>query len=181
MGACTQTHLSANTHAHTHACDLSDLYTVLPLSCGYSAYTYCARCMTNCGENVHIAVDEDIRNTDGALYTAQPTYYLHAPCITTKKRHLRRKKKKWKTLPVAWWNEPQPLRVSCFLYLLRVFEMYGVDNSSNLNVMQNTLWNGSGCINTISCESYPPGTVNVLILQRLCHDKTISWIPMRLL
>lgn len=64
-----------------------------------------------------------------------------------------------------------PLHGSCYMYL-HVSEMYVEDDSSNLNVMHSILVNGSGCINTISWESYthihprPPGTVNVLILQR---------------
>lgn len=57
---------------------------------------------------------------------------------------------------------------------LHVSEMYVEDDSSNLNVMHSILVNGSGCIhqNERERELYthtrppPPGTVNVLILQR---------------
>lgn len=65
--------------------------------------------------------------------------------------------------PTQKYNRTELLHLSCYLYLF--FLMYVVDNSSDLNVMQNTLWNGLGCINTISWESWPPGKVNVLILQ----------------
>lgn len=68
--------------------------------------------------------------------------------------------------PLEKWTHLLNVSASCYMYLLHVSEMCFVDNSSNLNVMHNTLWNGSGCINTISRESWPPGTVNVLILQR---------------
>lgn len=66
-----------------------------------------------------------------------------------------------------------PLHGSCYMHV-HVSEMYVEDDSSNLNVMHSISVNGSGCINTISWESYahihacpsPHGTVNVLILQR---------------
>lgn len=47
---------------------------------------------------------------------------------------------------------------------VHVSEMYVEDDSSNLNVMHSISVNGSGCINTISWESY--AHINVLILQR---------------
>lgn len=173
-----------HTHTHTHLRSLWLIYSspiipvvTLRIPTVHDAWLWrkCAYCSrwTHTQYRWH-----SIYSTTYLLFTCTILY------ITTKKRHLRLKKKKKKKgsfYQKAWWNEPEPLRVLCYLYLLHVFEMYGVDNSSNLNVMQNTLWNGSGCINTISCESYPPGTVNVLILQSLCHDKTISWIPMRFL
>lgn len=52
------------------------------------------------------------------------------------------------------------------MHLLHVSKN-ALDYSRRLNVTLNTLHNGSGCINTISCEGVgPPSTVNVLIVQR---------------
>lgn len=153
MGACTQTHLNATTHTHTHTSNLAIavLYTVLPLSCESFAYTYCTWCMTY-WTFPHYSGQAHAHNADGTVYTFCSLFICTIHCgletwSTTKKSET------WIRLLSHVQMILSPLHVSCYLYLLHVFEMYVVNNSSNLNVIQSTLWNGSGCINTISWES----------------------------